>query len=158
MRPLALSWVSSGLQGCRRFQAPAVNYSTVLLEAEGGRLYVGARGAVFALNAANISASAALAVSCFCSHLGARSAPRRPILQSPNGVICISPGINNSVSSLSSLYSWGFSYFGSFKMRFSCPTFAWTHNCSMLRSYCAHLLHLFYAYRSNKACFFNINC
>lgn len=141
MHPLPLSWIFSGLQGCRRFQAPAVNYSTVLLEAGSERLYVGARGAVFALNASNISASAALAVSLFCFHVGARSAPQRPILQSSNGVICISPGVNNSMSSLGSIYSCGFSYFHSFKMKFSCSTFAWTQKCSMLQSYCAHLLH-----------------
>lgn len=133
MPPLPLSWISSGLQGCRRFQAPAVNYSTVLLEAESQRLYVGARGAVFALDAANISASAALAVSLLRFRVGARSAP----LQSSNGVICISPGINSSVSSLGSLHPSGLSYFHSFKMKFSRRTFAWTHNCSVFQSYCA---------------------
>uniref|UniRef100_H3CTC4 Semaphorin 4G n=1 Tax=Tetraodon nigroviridis TaxID=99883 RepID=H3CTC4_TETNG len=46
----------------RRFRSPAVNYSTVLLEAESQRLYVGARGAVFALNASDISASSALTI------------------------------------------------------------------------------------------------
>lgn len=137
MHPLPLSWISSGLQGCRRFQAPAVNYSTVLLEAESQRLYVGARGAVFALDASNISASAALAVSLLCFRAGARSAPRRPTLQSSNGVICISPGINSSVSSLGSIHPSGLSYFHSFRMKFSCQTFAWTHNCSMFPSYCA---------------------
>uniref|UniRef100_A0A3B4U5I0 Semaphorin 4G n=1 Tax=Seriola dumerili TaxID=41447 RepID=A0A3B4U5I0_SERDU len=54
--------LSSGLQGCRRFQSSAVNYSTMLLEAESERLYVGARGAVFALNASDISASSALTI------------------------------------------------------------------------------------------------
>lgn len=52
----------SGLQGCRRFQSSAVNYSTMLLEAESGRLYVGARGAAFALNASNVSASTGLTI------------------------------------------------------------------------------------------------
>ncbi|XP_039995562.1 semaphorin-4G isoform X1 [Xiphias gladius] len=51
--------LSSGLQGCRRFQSSAVNYSTILLEADSERLYVGARGAVFALNASDISAISA---------------------------------------------------------------------------------------------------
>ncbi|TMS04236.1 Semaphorin-4G [Larimichthys crocea] len=51
--------LSNGLQGCRRFQSSAVNYSTMLLEADSERLYVGARGAVFALNASDISASSA---------------------------------------------------------------------------------------------------
>ncbi|GLD65069.1 semaphorin-4G-like protein, partial [Lates japonicus] len=54
--------LSSGLQGCRRFQSFAVNYSTMLLEADSERLYVGARGAVFALNASDISASSALTI------------------------------------------------------------------------------------------------
>ncbi|KAM4599751.1 semaphorin-4G-like isoform 1-T2 [Fundulus diaphanus] len=52
----------SGLQGCRRFRSSAVNYNAMLLEAEGERLYVGARGAVFALNASDISASSALTI------------------------------------------------------------------------------------------------
>lgn len=55
----------SGLQGCKRFQSSAVNYTTMLLEAESERVYVGARGAVFALNASDISASSALTVSSF---------------------------------------------------------------------------------------------
>uniref|UniRef100_A0A8C8E3S2 Semaphorin-4G n=1 Tax=Oryzias sinensis TaxID=183150 RepID=A0A8C8E3S2_9TELE len=49
----------SGVQGSRRFQSSTVNYSTLLLEADRERLYVGARGAVFALNATDISASPA---------------------------------------------------------------------------------------------------
>uniref|UniRef100_A0A8C7UJM7 Semaphorin 4G n=1 Tax=Oncorhynchus mykiss TaxID=8022 RepID=A0A8C7UJM7_ONCMY len=43
------------LLGCRRFQSSVVNYSTLLLEEDMGLLYVGARGAVFALNATDIS-------------------------------------------------------------------------------------------------------
>ncbi|XP_018527400.1 semaphorin-4G [Lates calcarifer] len=54
--------LSSGLQGCRHFQSSAVNYSTMLLEADSERLYVGARGAIFALNASDISASSALTI------------------------------------------------------------------------------------------------
>lgn len=53
----------------------------MLLEAESGRLYVGARGAAFALDASNISASTGLTVSLFCSHVvgGWRcAAPRQP--------------------------------------------------------------------------------
>uniref|UniRef100_A0A3P9PYE6 Semaphorin 4G n=1 Tax=Poecilia reticulata TaxID=8081 RepID=A0A3P9PYE6_POERE len=52
----------SGLEGYRRFESSAVNYSTMLLEADSERLYVGARGAVFALNASDISASSALTI------------------------------------------------------------------------------------------------
>lgn len=111
---------SSGLRdlGLRRFQRPAVNYSTVLLEAERQRLYVGARGAVFALNSSNIEASSALTVSLFCSHVDACSAPRLPIPQSSNGVICILAGRNKSASfGGRTIYSSGFSYFHSFKIR-----------------------------------------
>ncbi|XP_054606100.2 semaphorin-4G isoform X2 [Nothobranchius furzeri] len=54
--------IVEGLQGCRHFQSSAVNYSTLLLEADSERLYVGARGAVFALNASDISASSALTI------------------------------------------------------------------------------------------------
>lgn len=54
---------SAGLRGCRRFQSSAVNYSTMLLEAESGRLYVGARGVAFALNASDISTGGGRAVS-----------------------------------------------------------------------------------------------
>ncbi|XP_056291594.1 semaphorin-4G [Pseudoliparis swirei] len=54
--------LNSGLQGCRRFQSSAVSYSTMLLEADSERLFVGARGAVFALNASDISASSALTI------------------------------------------------------------------------------------------------
>ncbi|KAG7216342.1 hypothetical protein INR49_021746 [Caranx melampygus] len=50
------------VQGCRRFQSSAVNYSTMLLEADGERLYVAARGAVFALNASDISSKSALTI------------------------------------------------------------------------------------------------
>uniref|UniRef100_A0A674B873 Semaphorin 4G n=1 Tax=Salmo trutta TaxID=8032 RepID=A0A674B873_SALTR len=46
-----------GLLGCRRFQSSVVNYSTLLLEEDRGLLYVGARGAVFSLNATDISDS-----------------------------------------------------------------------------------------------------
>ncbi|XP_068578091.1 semaphorin-4G-like [Cebidichthys violaceus] len=54
--------LNSGLQGCRRFQSSAVSYSTMLLEADSERLFVGARGAVFALNASDISAGSALTI------------------------------------------------------------------------------------------------
>ncbi|XP_028278755.1 semaphorin-4G [Parambassis ranga] len=54
--------LNSGLRGCKRFQASAVNYSTMLLEADSERLYVGARGAVFALDASDISAIPALTI------------------------------------------------------------------------------------------------
>ncbi|KAA8583770.1 semaphorin-4G [Etheostoma spectabile] len=54
--------LSSGLQGCRRFQSSAVDYSTMFLEADSERLYVGARGAVFALNASDISVSSVLTI------------------------------------------------------------------------------------------------
>ncbi|KAI4878416.1 hypothetical protein NFI96_029312 [Prochilodus magdalenae] len=46
-----------GLWGCQRFSGTAVNYSTLLLEEKAGMLYVGARGALYALQADNISNS-----------------------------------------------------------------------------------------------------
>lgn len=54
--------LSSALQGCRRFRSSAVDYSTMYLEADSERLYVGARGAAFALNASDISASSPLTI------------------------------------------------------------------------------------------------
>lgn len=74
-----LSSPPSGLQGCRRFQSSSSNYTTMLLEADIERLYVGARGAVFALNASDISASSALTVGlfvlCCCMFLISSSLP-----------------------------------------------------------------------------------
>ncbi|NWY01249.1 SEM4G protein, partial [Nothoprocta ornata] len=43
------------LSGARRFSTRSLNYSTLLLEEERGVLYVGARGAVFALNASDVA-------------------------------------------------------------------------------------------------------
>ncbi|OXB82405.1 UNVERIFIED_CONTAM: hypothetical protein H355_009330, partial [Colinus virginianus] len=43
------------LSGVRRFSGRSLNYTTLLLEDEQGVLYVGARGAVFALNASNVA-------------------------------------------------------------------------------------------------------
>ncbi|XP_019715457.1 semaphorin-4G-like isoform X1 [Hippocampus comes] len=55
--------LSNSLWGCRRFSSSsAVNYSTMLLEADSQRLFIGARGAAFALDAADISASPALTI------------------------------------------------------------------------------------------------
>lgn len=45
------------------FNGTSQNYSTLLLEEEAGLLYVGGRGALYALNASNISISANLTVS-----------------------------------------------------------------------------------------------
>ncbi|XP_030626580.1 semaphorin-4G [Chanos chanos] len=47
--------VFNDLSGCLRFRGSAVNYSTLLLEEGTGLLYVGARGAAYALQAANIT-------------------------------------------------------------------------------------------------------
>ncbi|XP_061546489.1 semaphorin-4G-like isoform X1 [Phycodurus eques] len=56
--------LSNNLHGCRRFSSSsAVNYSTMLLEADGQRLYVGARGAAFALDSSDISAGPALTIA-----------------------------------------------------------------------------------------------
>lgn len=43
------------LSGVRRFKAHTLNYSTLLLEDERGILYVGARGAIFALNSSDVA-------------------------------------------------------------------------------------------------------
>ncbi|XP_051772424.1 semaphorin-4G [Ctenopharyngodon idella] len=48
---------SNGLLGCRRFRGLTLNYSLLLLEEEAGVLYVGARGALYALQASDISSS-----------------------------------------------------------------------------------------------------
>ncbi|KFO92390.1 Semaphorin-4G, partial [Buceros rhinoceros silvestris] len=45
------------LSGVRRFSARALNYSTLLLEDDRGILYVGARGAIFALNSSDVADS-----------------------------------------------------------------------------------------------------
>ncbi|XP_068255066.1 semaphorin-4G [Nyctibius grandis] len=43
------------LSGVRRFSARTLNYSTLLLEDDRGILYVGARGAIFALNSSDVA-------------------------------------------------------------------------------------------------------
>ncbi|KFQ86062.1 Semaphorin-4G, partial [Phoenicopterus ruber ruber] len=43
------------LSGIRRFSARTLNYSTLLLEDDRGILYVGARGAIFALNSSDVA-------------------------------------------------------------------------------------------------------
>ncbi|KAJ8418096.1 hypothetical protein AAFF_G00138050 [Aldrovandia affinis] len=54
--------LSSGLLGCRRFSGTAVSYSTLLLEEKVGMLYVGARGALYALDASDIAAGNTLSI------------------------------------------------------------------------------------------------
>ncbi|XP_016109090.1 semaphorin-4G-like [Sinocyclocheilus grahami] len=49
--------LSNGLLGLRRFRGSTLNYSLLLLEEEAGVLYVGARGALYALQASDISNS-----------------------------------------------------------------------------------------------------
>ncbi|MED6263907.1 hypothetical protein CHARACLAT_009442 [Characodon lateralis] len=51
-----------GMLGCNGFMGSSQNYSTLLLEEEAGRLYVGGRGALYALNTSNISTSANLTI------------------------------------------------------------------------------------------------
>ncbi|XP_028989550.1 semaphorin-4G [Betta splendens] len=46
---------SRGLLGSARFSGSAQNYSCLLLEEEAGLLYVGGRGALYALNSSNVS-------------------------------------------------------------------------------------------------------
>lgn len=47
----------NGLLGCNRFHGAAVNYSSMLLEDGSGFLYVGAREAIYKMDATNISAT-----------------------------------------------------------------------------------------------------
>ncbi|XP_016123902.1 semaphorin-4G-like [Sinocyclocheilus grahami] len=49
--------LSNGLLDLRRFRGSTLNYSLLLLEEEAGLLYVGARGALYALQASDISNS-----------------------------------------------------------------------------------------------------
>ncbi|KAM7370568.1 hypothetical protein PAMP_010100 [Pampus punctatissimus] len=53
---------SKGLLGSNRFNGSSRNYSTLLLEEEAGLLYVGGRGALYALNTSNISTPANLTI------------------------------------------------------------------------------------------------
>lgn len=46
-----------GLSGCKRFRGLTLNYSLLMLEEEADVLYVGARGALYALQASDISSS-----------------------------------------------------------------------------------------------------
>lgn len=59
----------AGLLGSARFTGSSQNYSTLLLEEEAGLLYVGGRGALYALNTSNISSLANLAVSATDHHV-----------------------------------------------------------------------------------------
>lgn len=52
---LGKPFLPTELSGVRRFSGHSLNYTTLLLEDERGVLYVGARGAVFALNASNVA-------------------------------------------------------------------------------------------------------
>ncbi|KTF77999.1 hypothetical protein cypCar_00028468 [Cyprinus carpio] len=50
-------YIMEWLLGLRRFRGSTLNYSLLLLEEEAGLLYVGARGALYALQASDISSS-----------------------------------------------------------------------------------------------------
>jgi len=54
--------------GCKRFRGLTLNYSLLLLEEETGVLYVGARGALYALQASDISSSSPLTVRTHKTH------------------------------------------------------------------------------------------
>uniref|UniRef100_A0A3Q3H162 Sema domain-containing protein n=1 Tax=Labrus bergylta TaxID=56723 RepID=A0A3Q3H162_9LABR len=54
-----------GLLGSNRFSGASQNYSTLLLEVEAGLLYVGGRGALYALNTSDISTPANLTTECY---------------------------------------------------------------------------------------------
>lgn len=53
----------AGLLGSANFTGSSQNYSTLLLEEDAGLLYVGGRGALYALNTSNISTPAKPTVS-----------------------------------------------------------------------------------------------
>ncbi|XP_071757970.1 semaphorin-4G [Centroberyx gerrardi] len=53
---------NKGLLGSERFSGSSQNYSTLLLEEEAGLLYVGGRGAVYALDTSNISTPGNLSI------------------------------------------------------------------------------------------------
>lgn len=55
--------IPAGLLGSNRFTGSSQNYSTLLLEEDAGLLYVGSRGALYALNTTNISTPASPTVS-----------------------------------------------------------------------------------------------
>lgn len=55
--------ISAGLLGSARFTGSSQNYSTLLLEEEARLLYVGGRGALYALNTSNVSTPVNLTVS-----------------------------------------------------------------------------------------------
>lgn len=71
----------SGLLGCRRFRGLTLNYSLLLLEEETGMLYVGARGALYALQASDISSSSPRTV-CTHKHISTslQSLPAKTVL------------------------------------------------------------------------------
>ncbi|KAM9715478.1 semaphorin-4G isoform 2-T2 [Menidia menidia] len=54
--------IAKGMMGTIRFRGSSQNYSTLLLEEEAGLLYVGGRGALYALNVSNISTPANLTI------------------------------------------------------------------------------------------------
>ncbi|KAI1894265.1 hypothetical protein AGOR_G00114030 [Albula goreensis] len=55
--------LSTGLLGSQRFSGAARSYSVLLLEEDAGMLYVGARGALYALDASDIAAGNALSIN-----------------------------------------------------------------------------------------------
>lgn len=64
-------FVSSDLTAARHFSSSTQNYTTLLLEDEKGILYVGARGAIFSLNASNIADGSHHTVSTTAFHFHA---------------------------------------------------------------------------------------
>lgn len=60
---IQISTISTGLLGSARFVGSSRNYSALLLEEESGLLFVGGRGALYALNTSNISTATGLSVS-----------------------------------------------------------------------------------------------
>lgn len=67
------------LSGVRHFKAHTLNYSTLLLEDDRGILYVGARGAIFALNSSDVADGSHHTVSLPSACWLSSPVPRCPI-------------------------------------------------------------------------------
>lgn len=86
----------------RRFNAHTLNYSTLLLEDDQGILYVGARGAIFALNSSDVADGSHRTVSLASATCLSPPGPRCsiPVL------IVATPSLLNLPLAVSGLASW----------------------------------------------------
>lgn len=101
-------YIPAGLLGSARFTGSSQNYSTLLLEEEAGLLYVGGRGALYALNTSNVSTPANLTVSAKTLRAAdhhviatANKETANPILQVSSHFISVKGGqTNNSLKQI----------------------------------------------------------